>query len=170
MPVTVNVMAPLPTNAVDGLIAVMRGSGRVASVIVKVTAFDDPAPGAGLNTVMVAVPAVAISDAGICAVTCVTLSTVVGRSAPFQRTTEPGAKFVPVTESWKVGPPATDELGLSSVMVGGAKLIVSVTALEVPPPGVGLTTVIAAVPPLAISVADIVARSSVAETNCVGRS
>ena len=39
----------------------MRGNGRACGLMVKVTAFDWPPPGEGLNTVTVAVPAVAMS-------------------------------------------------------------------------------------------------------------
>ena len=53
------------------------------------TAFDAPPPGAGLNTVTLAVPAVAMSANVIAAVSCVPLTYVVVRFSPFQRTTAP---------------------------------------------------------------------------------
>jgi hypothetical protein len=66
--------------------------------MVKVNEFELPPPGAGLKTVTTAVPAVAMSLAEICAVTQLPLPLVVGRSLPFQRTTEPVAKSVcPIT-------------------------------------------------------------------------
>src|SRR5262245_53784921 len=46
------------------------------------------------------------------------LTNVVGRSAPFQRTTEPLIKFVPVRVSVKPAPPVGALLGLSCVSVG----------------------------------------------------
>src|SRR5215510_6358691 len=109
--------------------------------MLNVTAFDNPAPGGGLKTVTCAEPTLAMSAAGICACNSVTLTTLVVLSCPFQRTTEPGAKFVPSTLSWNAAPPATAELGLRSVITGGAKLIVSVSAFDNPPTGGGLKTV-----------------------------
>ena len=52
----------------------------------KVRAADVPPPGAGENTVTCALPAVAMSAAGMAALNCVALTTVVVRSVPFQRT------------------------------------------------------------------------------------
>jgi hypothetical protein len=64
--------------------------------MVKVNEFELPPPGAGLKTVTAAVPAAAMSAAEISAVSALTVPLlVVGRSLPFQRTTEPATKFVP---------------------------------------------------------------------------
>ena len=60
-----------PAAADDGLILVMAGSGLSAGLMVKVTPFDVPPPGAGLKTVNVAVPAEAMSAALMLAVNCV---------------------------------------------------------------------------------------------------
>src|SRR5215813_2033686 len=138
--------------------------------MLNVIAFDSPAPGGGLKTVTCAEPTLAMSAAVICADNSVTLLTSVILSLPFQRTTEPGAKFVPSTERVNAGPPATAEVGLRNVITGGAKLIINVSAFDKPPTGGGLKTVICAEPPFKMSAAVIVARTSDVETKVVGRS
>jgi hypothetical protein len=77
-------------------------SGKAAAVamvsndeIVKLTAFEDPPPGEGLLTVMLAVPDETISLAEIEAVRLVALLKVVGRSDPFHRTVAPETKLDP---------------------------------------------------------------------------
>src|SRR5438093_630351 len=137
--------------------------------MVNVCAFDAPPPGVGFSTVTLAVPAVATSVAEIAAVSCVADTTVVVRAAPFQRTTEPPTKFVPVTVSVNADPPATTEAGLSVVVVGAGFVMVNVCAFDAPPPGVGLNTVTCAVPAAATSVAEIAAVSWVADTYVVVR-
>jgi hypothetical protein len=57
----------------------------------------------------------------------------------------------------KLVPPAVVDVGDIEDRTGIGLFTVSVWALEVPPPGVGLTTVIDSVPPLAMSAAVIVA-------------
>ena len=86
--------------------------------MVKLRAFDVPPPGAGLLTVTLAVPAVAMSLAGIEAVKLVALFTVVVRSDPFHRTVEPETKFEPLTVRANSGLPAMAEFGLIPVMAG----------------------------------------------------
>src|SRR5437016_934345 len=54
-------------------------------------------------------------------------------------------------------------------MTGGGGLIVNVTEFEVPPPGVGLTTVTDAVPAVATFAAGTIAVSLIEETNVVVR-
>ena len=80
-------------------------------------------------------------------------------------------KFVPVTVSVKAAPPPTAVFGDRELSVGLAfgVVIVNVCALEVPPPGVGLNTVTDAVPTVAMSFAEIAARSSVLLTKVVDR-
>ena len=82
-----------------------------------------------------------MSAAGIAAVNWVEKTNVVVRFDPFQRTTEPATKLVPLTVSVKAAPPAVADAGLRLVVVGAGLLIVKVRALEVPPPGAGLNTV-----------------------------
>src|SRR5438034_791333 len=96
-----------------------------------------------------------MSDAAIWACSCVALTNVVGRSLPFQRTTDELMKSVPVTVSVKAVPPEValgGEIELS-VGLGFGAVIVNVCAPEVPPPGVGLNTVTEAVPAVAMSAA-----------------
>ena len=85
------------------------------------------------------------------------------RADPFQFTTEPLKKPVPLTVRLKAFPPAVALLGERVVIVGtglGA-LMVNDDAVEVPPPGAGLNTVTWAVAALAMS-ADVTAA-----VNCV---
>jgi len=88
---------------------------------VKMTPFDVPPPGAGLVTVTLKVPAVAMSEATMAAVSCVTLTNVVARALPLKLTVEPLTKFVPFTVKVKVGPPAMALAGEMLVIVGGGK-------------------------------------------------
>jgi hypothetical protein len=111
-----------------------------------------------VNTVTWAVPAVAMSEAGIAALNRVEETYVVVRLAPFHWTTESVAKPVPLTVSVKAAPPAVRDDGLMLEIAGtGGLLIVKVRALEVPPPGAGLNTVTWAVPATAMSAAVIAA-------------
>src|SRR2546422_576897 len=123
----------------DGAISV-AAPGGVPGSMKKTTTVDVPPPGAGDMTVTDDVPAVAMSGAGIVAVSCVSLTNVVALALPFHCTTEAATKFVPVAVSVKLAPPATVLLG-GSVASGGAglaaPLMAHVTELEVPPAGVG---------------------------------
>jgi hypothetical protein len=160
VPFTVKVNAAPPAVAELGESPLVVGTGLLAGLIVNVCTLEVPPPGAGLNTVTWAVPAAAISVAGIDAVNWVAEIYVVVRSAPFHRTTEFVTKLVPLTVNVNAAPPAVAELGERLVVVGTGlllALIVNVCALEVPPPGAGLNTVSDAVPATAMSVAGIVA-------------
>ena len=77
------------------------------------------------------------------AVNCVALTNAVARLAPFTSTTELGMKLLPVRVSVNPGLPAETLEGemLESEGTGlFTVLTVRVTAAEVPPPGVGLET------------------------------
>ena len=93
------------------------GGGGGGLPIVNVSAFETAL--SGFAAVTCAVPGDAISAAGIPAVSCVEFMNVVVRLAPFQRTTEPLTKLLPVVVSVKPGPPAVGLLGDSAVRVGG---------------------------------------------------
>ena len=79
------------------------------------------------STVTEAVPAAAMSLAGIWAVSWVALTKAVVRAAPFHCTPEPLTKLLPVTVSVKAAPPATALLGESVLNVGAAEPLPSWT-------------------------------------------
>ena len=155
VPVTVRVKADPPAVADTGLRLVVPGTGLL---IVKGRGPDVTPP--GFNTVTFTVPAAAISAAAIEAVSWVAFTKVVVRLDPPHCTAEPLTKLVPLTVRVNPELPAVVDEGLRLVIVGAAGgLMVNVWALEVPPPGVGLSTVTWAVPAAAISEADIEAVS-----------
>src|SRR5438445_6559547 len=80
--------------------------------MVNAAGAEVPPPGAGLTTVTLAVPAAAMSVAGIVAVSCVGETNVVARAAPFQFTVEVLTKLPPLTVSVAAGPPAVAPDGL----------------------------------------------------------
>jgi len=161
VPVTVRVKAPLPATFVAGESDVSVGWGFV---VVKVCGVEVPPPNAGLKTVTLTVLAEATSASVMAAVSVVAEIYVVVRSAPFQRTTEPGMKLVPVAVRVKAPLPATFVAGESEVSVGWGFVVVKVWGSEVPPPGAGVYTVTLAVPAVAISAAGMAAVSWEAET------
>src|SRR3990172_7326271 len=111
-----------------------------------------------------------MSAALIVAVSWVAFTKVVVRSAPFQRTTDPTTKLLPVTVSGKAAPPEGELVGERPLRVGRGLLMLNGEMLEVPPPGRGLKTETEAVPAVAISLAGIAASSWPAFTYVVGRS
>jgi hypothetical protein len=115
VPVTVSVNAALPTRAELGLRAETVGAGLF---VVNVSALEVPPPGAGVKTVTIAVPTVAISGAVIAACRLVPETKVVVRGEPFQRTTEEEVKLEPVTVRVKAAEPAKAEVGLTAVTEG----------------------------------------------------
>jgi len=74
VPFTVSVNAAPPAVREDGLRLVVVGTGLAGLLMVKIWALEVPPPGAGLNTVTWAVPAVAISAALIAAVSWLALT------------------------------------------------------------------------------------------------
>jgi hypothetical protein len=101
------------------------------------------------------------------AVSLVDEAYVVARAKPLKSTIDEALKLVPLTVSVKDNPPAVTGVGLMEVVVGTGLLTVSVCAPEVPPPGVGFTTVIVSVPPTAIWAAVIVTLIVVLEVKVV---
>jgi hypothetical protein len=87
-------------------------------VVAKDNASEVPPPGAGLTTVMLAVPALAMSEAGTAADTCEALTGVVGSAVLFQCTTDADTKLLPFTVSVKDAPPAGVLAGTSEPMTG----------------------------------------------------
>src|SRR6266699_156094 len=136
---------------------------------VKVCAFDIPPPGVGLNTVMLNVPAVVRSVAGIETVNCVELTTVVVLAEPANCTTDVDTKSVPFTVSVNAAAPTILFVGEMLVVVGTGLFTVRTCAFDVPPPGVGLNTVMLNVPAVVRSLARIVAVTCVELTKLVVR-
>src|SRR5512134_2042029 len=135
----------------------------------KAIAADVPPPGLGLITVTGTDPAVATSAAAIAARSTVPPTNVVARGVPFHWTVAPVTKALPFTVNSNAALPATTLAGLRELTTGIALPIVNVTGDDVPPPGVGLTTVTWVVPVLAMSLAGTAAVSWVPLTNVVVR-
>jgi hypothetical protein len=106
-----------------GLNVVIAG----AASIVNCAAFEVTPPEL---TVMLTVPALAISAAETGAVNWLAFWTVVGRAVPFHWTMAPPEKPLPFIVSVKPGPVAVAEFGLKEAIAGGA-LIGNVTPFEV---------------------------------------
>ena len=126
-----------------------------------------PPPGAGFCTLTVAEPTELKSEAGICAINDVVDTKVVATALPFHNTCEVETNCVPVTVRVRAGLPARAVNGERELIVGtgfGGVLIVKLSALDVPPPGMGLCTVILAVPAVVRSDAGICAVSDVLDT------
>src|SRR5690349_4565742 len=143
------------------------------AAISNVAALDIPPPGAGLSTVTPACPGCAMSAVLTCIVSWVALTNVVGRLAPFHCACELAIKFTPLIVSVSAAPPAGAEAG-PSVSIDGTgfwpgAVIVNGNALDIPPPGAGLTTAIFTAPAATISAAPICAVSLVLLTKLVGR-
>ena len=98
--------------------SVREESGGRGFFTEKGRASDWPPPGAGFDTVMLAVPEEPISEAGIEAVSCVELTTLVDREPPFQSMEAPETKLLPVTVRVKEPDPAVAEEGLMELMEG----------------------------------------------------
>jgi hypothetical protein len=136
LPVTFIGNATVPAVAPTGEMDVITAAGSVEDEIVK-EAGAELTP--ELDTVIEAVPAEAISKAGMVAVSCVELTNVVARAEPFQSTTEPLTKFVPFTV--RLNPEGLHDGVVfievveddKEVMVGGT--IVNWIPPDVPPPG-----------------------------------
>src|SRR2546426_12088680 len=105
---------------------------------VNCCALEVPPPGAGFVTVILNVPAVARSVAGIAAVSCVALTKVVVRAEPLKFTVELETKFVPFTVSVKAASAADLLIGEMLVVVGAGLLTVRACALDVPDPESGV--------------------------------
>jgi hypothetical protein len=118
LPLMTKVNAEDPAAVDEGVRTVRTGTGLGAVLMVKVRALEVPPPGDGLKTVTLAVPAVAISVAGMDAVSWVEDIYVVPRSALFHRTTEPGTKLLPVRVKVKAALPAVAEEGEMLVSTG----------------------------------------------------
>lgn len=123
-----------------------------------------------MTTLTGTVPAAVRSIDEMEAVSLALVTKVVVSAAPFQFTADaPLMKFEPFTTSVNVALPAVLLAGESVAMDGAGLLMVKVCAFEGPPPGDGFDTVTLAVPAVAISVAKIVAVTSVELRKVVAR-
>jgi hypothetical protein len=166
VPFTVSVNAALPAVTVLGEMLASEGAGFVT---LTVSWPEEPPPGAALTTVITRLPAEATSPAGIAAVSWVELTKVVVREEPLTWTTDPATKPEPLTVSVKAPLPAVTLAGDTLVSDGAGLFTVNVKVALVPPPGVGVKTVIDNVPAEAMSDAGIVAASCVLLTKVVVR-
>lgn len=160
-PVTVRVNVDEPAIVDVGSTDVRTGIGLE---IVNVKLFEVPPPGEGLFMVTVAVPAIVRYPAGTVAVSDVASTKVVVSGVPFQLTTDPETRFDPMAVSVNVEDSMRADVGVIDVKTGTGLVTVNVRPLEVPPPGVGLLTVMVAVPAGVRSPAGIAAVSCVALT------
>ncbi len=136
--------------------------GIGATLIVNTLPVEEPPFAAGFSTVTWTAPAAASWLGTILAVSCVGLTNVVARLAPFHCSTEPVTKLLPVTVSSSGGSPAVALAGLKPVILGGvpgATLTLNGRDAVVPVLEVTLTC---GLPAVARSVAGIAA------VNCVG--
>jgi len=158
LPIRVIVVLAAPAEAVVGLMLVKTG---VELLMANVRAEEVPPPGVALTTVMEALPDAVNSEAGTRAVNSVTLTKVVVSGEELKSTVEPLTNPLPVIVSVLLGPLTASEVGLMEDNTGRGLTMEKVWAAEVPPPGVGVTTVIEAVPAVAKSAMGMVA------VNCV---
>ena len=101
-----------------------------ASVTVKSTGPAVPPPGGGLTTVTSLVASSARLEEGTAADSCMLLTKVVAKFAPFHWTTEVRMKFVPLTMRGKPALPSTAVVWLNMLMVGAGLLtVVAATGL-----------------------------------------
>jgi len=155
----------LPNGTGEGL----SDAESALPVTVKVTELDMPPPVPEFVTVTGKLPAVARSLVKIAAITCPELTRLVVRALPLKLTVELLLKFVPFTVNEEPGVPAGAVfVGDNDVIVGTPLLTVRFDAVEVPPPGTGLNTVMATEPGVATSLEETLAVSCVALTKVVG--
>jgi hypothetical protein len=141
--------------------------GMGGAEMVRARTFEVPPP-EGLVMVTEAVPALAMSEARMFAVSWVLLTKVVVRGVPLTFTTAPLKKSEPATVNVKAPEPATTFDGVNWLATGGMTTVVKGTALETGAPE-GLATAIEAVPAVATSAARMAAVSWVALTKVVVR-
>lgn len=135
-------------------------------VTLKVAGAEVPPPGVGLVTVTERVPIVVNCVDGILALIWPVELNVVVYAVPLKLIIAPTAKPVPVTVKGERLPVLTIfEEGINEDIEGMALLTVRDLVLEVPPPGVGLTTDTEYVPPLSRSACEEGTSREVLETN-----
>ena len=150
VPFTVKTNATSPAVFTVGEMLLSVGTGFSTE---RFNAPELPPPGSGLKTVTGKSPAAATSADEIDAVNCVELTSDVGRGVPPNCTTELALKFVPLTVKMNEAAPTAFVEGAMVDTLGTGLLTGRLMTFEVPPPGVGFTTVIAGVPTVATSAA-----------------
>jgi hypothetical protein len=136
------VIVPDATPAVTVIDVVVNTSLLAAAgLTVNVWPFDIPPPGEGLRTVMLKVPAVVRSLAGIDAVNCVELTNVVVVAEPLNCTTELLLKLVPFTVRVNVAEPTFLLVGEMLVVVGTGLLAMIVSVCDAADPPRGVTVI-----------------------------
>lgn len=112
-----------PAKTELGVIVEIWGTGDAVALMVSVTEFDVPPPGAGVNTVIVTVPAAAMSLGLTSMVSSFSLKKIVARGNPLNSIAELGANPFPITASVNVVEPAATLDGLSVPITGLGRLI-----------------------------------------------
>lgn len=166
VPDTVTVNPPPPALVDAGLSAEIVGIGLST---INCAALEVPPPGDGFETVTSSVPVAFSAFAGMATVREVADTKVAGMVVPFQATLDDGRKFVPVTVRVRPFAPTFVEDGLIAEIVGDGFAVAKSAATDVPPPGLGLVTVMLADPAAAMLGAGTAALSCVEDTNVVVR-
>ena len=117
--------APAPAPKLDGCNAI----GEVEKVTSKNATFEVPPPGLGLTTVTDAVPALATSEERMVAFSWDLVTNVVVRVFPFQFTTAPETKPVPLTVKVNPAPPGLAASGTSGWLIRGTGFCAMATPL-----------------------------------------
>jgi hypothetical protein len=134
LPVRFRDTATVPAVALVGESEAIAGTGsELGDVMDKFTELEFTADGR-FDTEIAAAPSEVVSVGGIVAVSCIALTNVVGRGDPFQLTTEPLTKFVPLTVRVKPAGLQYDVEDAETEVTVGAE-IVNVAPGEMPPPG-----------------------------------
>ena len=135
LPVTFSVNPAAPAVALVCESVVITGAGsEVGDVMEKFTEVEVTADGKLETEIGTVVPGEAVSGAGIAAVSWVGLTNVVGRSDPFQLTTDPLTKLVPFTVRVKPAGLQYDVEDAEIEVTVGAETV-NVAPADVPPTG-----------------------------------
>ena len=119
-----------PIVKLAGLNPEITGAG---TWIVKLAELENPPPGEGLNTLMLAVPPEVMSLAGISAFNWVLPIKCVGRFDLFHCTIDDAINWEPMTVNVKLGPPTSCIDGLIELRMGMG-LVLGLELLVCPPP------------------------------------
>jgi hypothetical protein len=172
VPRIVSVVGPDPAETEDGDSCVIVGAVGIVLWTTKVTAFDGPPPGLGLETTTAKLPTAPTSEALSEIVSWPLFTNVAAWDTPLKVTVDDAIKPLPLTVRIREALPAEAEDGDRLVIVGSGLLAactVKPAATDVPPPGAGFETVTGKVPALARSFVGTAAVSSLRFTKVVAR-